>query len=216
MKKSSFFFLFLVFFLIGVLITAGYGLIATRTDSPIKNIINIPALSGFSIENAPSQSIRGNILSMSGEVRWQSRVATEAAEITSSVILQQGEQIATGETGQVKIEFPGACLINIGSGAQIDFVQSLPVDLVMLQASGSANFVKTGDVPVTVRALHVLIKQNAGEMGVGVDQDNSLVNINIIRGSITVAFNDLQNVTKVLNFEANRRVSFNDLTRSFE
>ncbi len=208
--------LFIIFFLIGVLITAGYGFIATKTDSPIKNIINIPALSGFSVENAPSASIRGNILSMNGHVKWQSRVATEAAEITSSVTLQQGEQIATGETGQVKIEFPGACLINMGSGAQIDFVQSLPVDLVMLQASGSADFIKTGDVPVTVRALHLLIKQNGGEMGIGVDQKNSLVNINIIKGSITVAFNDLQNVTKVLNFDSNRRISFNDLTRSFE
>lgn len=208
--------LFVVFFVIGFSAILGYRLVTTRTNEPITNIINNIAKPGFSIKDAPSDSVRGTIKEMSGDIGWVSRIATEAAKITSPQTLQQGEEIQTGETGTLVAEFPNESSIKILPKTQVDFVQTLPVDFVASIASGSATFTKLSDGPVSIRAMHLLIRQNSGEVNIGVDTDNSLVNINILSGSIRVAYNDLNLNSQVVDFSSGKRITFNDTTRRVE
>lgn len=213
-------FLFIVFLLVGILAIIGYTLFRKSPGKPINNIIQTVTKPSFSIENAPSEAIKGTVTRMSGQVFWEARTATEAAEVNNLVNLQQGEQIQTGETGSMDIVFPNAIQIKAEPKTQIDFVQTLPVNFVASIASGSAEFKKVSTIPVTIRALHLLVKvnstQEAGDLSIGIDEEKGLVNLNIISGSITVAFNDLNLVSKEVNFTSGQRVTFNDLTRSFE
>ena len=212
----KYFVLFIIFLVIGFTSVLGYRLFTTRTSEPITNIINNITQPGFSVEEAPSQSIRGSIKEMSGEVNWVSRTATEGAKITSLQALQQGEEIQTGENGTFLAEFPNESTIRIQPKTQIDFVQTLPIDFVTSIASGSATFTKLSDIPVSIRAMHLLIRQNSGEISVGIDSDNSLVSVNVVSGSIRVAFNDLNLNSQVIDFSAGKKIIFNDTTRRIE
>ena len=47
----------------------------------------------FSLENAPIDSLRGEITEMAGDIFWQSRTATTPAELTDKITVQQGENL---------------------------------------------------------------------------------------------------------------------------
>ncbi len=170
----------------------------------------------FSIAVAPSESIRGNIKQMTGNVFWQSRTATESAFLTSLITLQQGEEIQTKENSSLIVEFPNVINIAILPKTQIDFVQTLPVEFVTSIASGSATFKKLSDIPVSVRSYHLLVKQNSGEVSMSIDTDNGITHLNIISGSVTLAYNDLDLTSHVANFTASQKINFNDATREIE
>ncbi len=212
----KYFILFVTFLVIGFTSILGYRLITKRTSEPISNIINNIKKPGFSIEEAPSESIRGNIKEMSGDIGWGSRIATEAAKITNPRTLQQGEEIQTGETGSLTVEFPSEALIKILPKTQIDFIQTLPNDFVTSIASGSATFTKISIIPVSIRAMHLLIRQDDGEVSVTVDSDKPLVHVNVLSGSIRVAYNDLNLNSQVVDFSAGKSLIFNDTTRRVE
>ncbi len=216
MRQGNNLFLFSVFLLIGILGTVFYGYITKYQPRSLQTIIQTVKESGFAIEKPPSQSLKGIILAMTGEIGWQSRVATEAATIINPAPLQQGEVIRTGETGELTLEFKNVAGIDVLPETQLEFSQTLPVNFVVWQASGSAEFKKLGNVPVSVRAEHLLIKQNDGNMSIGVDSANLLVNINIISGSISVAYNDLNNVSHIVNAASGKRITFNDAKRVVE
>lgn len=212
----KYFILFVIFLVIGFTSVLGYKLVTTKTNGSITNIINNITKPGFSIDEAPSESIRGNIKDISGDVSWISRTATEGAKLASTTVLQQGEEIQTGENGNLLIEFPSESLIKVQPKTQIDFIQTLPVEFVTSIASGSATFTKISNVPVSIRAMHLLIRQNSGELSIGIDSDKSIVNINVLSGSIRVAYNDLNLNSQVLDFSEGKKITFNDTTRTVE
>lgn len=217
--RFKFAFLFLTAFLVGILTVIVYGLITKNPNKPVKDeissIIQTVTKHPFSVEEAPSESIRGTITQMSGVVQLESRVATQSSIISSPKEIQQGEEIQTQVNGNVNIEFPNMASLKVSPQTQIDFIQTLPANFVVSLASGSAEFTKLSNIPVTVRAMHLLIKQNVGVLAVGVDQTNGLVNLTIILGSATVAFNDTSLNSHVLDFHSGQKVIFNDLTRQF-
>ena len=209
-------FVFLLTFLLGILGVVSYGILKKSPGKPIQNIIQTVTKPEFTIDKAPSESVNGNILSITGNVNWEDRTATESSPITSpSPTIQQGEEIDTLDTGQVSVEFPNAINITVAPKTQIDFVQTLPASFVASIASGSAEFKKLGSTPVSVRALHLLLKQNNGDTIVSVDNDNSLINLNILAGSIIAAYNDTNLVSHEMEFNAPQQIVFNDLTRTF-
>jgi hypothetical protein len=208
-------FIFLLTFLLGILGVIGYGILRKSPGKPIANIIQNATKPTFSIENAPSESIKGLVTQMNGNVFWESRTATEASQIKSAITLQQGEEVQTGENGNVDIQFPKEVSIRIEPKTQIDFVQTLPINFVASIASGSAEFKKLSNVPVTIRTYHLLTKVD-GAMSVNVDETKEIIRIKVISGSITTAFNDRNLDSHVANFNSPREIIFNDLTRRFE
>jgi hypothetical protein len=206
-------FLFLVFFLFGIVIVVSYKLLAKSPGKPITNIVKTISKPEFSIAEAPSESIKGKITSMTGGVQWQSRTANEFSETNSQISLQQGEAIQTEETGNVAAEFPNAASIIVNPKTEIDFIQTLPSSILFNIASGSAEIKKLSDKPISERAMHLLIKQNDGEVEIAIDKDKSIVNLHVVSGSITVSYNDLSLNSSVTNFKDGQNVSFNDLTR---
>lgn len=161
-----------------------------------------PEAFSFSLDTAPPASLKGNITNMTGEVSWQSRTATEASIINSPQIIQQGEELDTKD--KATVVFANVAEINL-SNAQVYFAQTLPVDLVLQQKTGTVDYKKLGNSPVSVRVLHALV-EILGDTTIKINDD-----IVTISGKSQIAFNNLQNVSQVR--QVAKSFVFNDSTR---
>lgn len=168
----------------------------------------------FSIETPPKNSIKGTIESLSGTVKWESRTATQAAEITKPVTISQGESLETGEDGNVTIIFPEIASISLSSQSKISISQTLPANFVFDQKEGSASYEKTGEIPISIRAFHLLTTLNTGKLTLTVDKENAEISIDVKKGSATVAFNNLENVSTVIDIEEGEKFTYNDDSRA--
>lgn len=171
------------------------------------------AIVSFSPQDPPLQSLKGKVSSFSGLVKWQSRVATEAAQVNSLSLVQQGEQIETDHNGKLNVEFPNIWLMHILPNSVVDFAQTLPVNLVVVQTKGEVDYQKLGTNFLSVRALHLLIEQNSGEMNVLINKDTPVVVINVKAGSARVAFNNVDNISQQITIKQGQQLIFNDTTR---
>ncbi len=216
MEKVKYLFIFIITFLIGILGITGFIFTQKSPAKPITNIIQTVAKPDFSIANSPSESIRGSVKQMSGDVFWQSRVATNSSQINSLIFLQQGEEIQTKDNGNLVLEFPNIINMTVSPKTQIDFVQTLPQEFVISIASGSADIKKLSDTPVSIRSYHLLIRQNTGDLSLNVDIEKGITSLNVISGSVTASYNDLDLTSHVIDFTGGQKANFNDATRSFE
>lgn len=180
------------------------------TPTPAKAVSN---LTQFDPQKAPSESLKGAITSFSGIVKWQSRIATEAAQISFKVPIQQGEQIETEADGRATVEFQNVCSVRILPNSKVNFAQTLPTNLVMVQRQGSVEYQKLGEDNLSVRVLHLLIELNSGDATISISQDQPQVFVYVKKGSITVAFNDAHNISQEITVKQDQELDFNDITR---
>ena len=85
MKKPV---IFVLYFCLGIFLIFAFRIIIQIINS--QQLQSPLATLSFSLETAPSESLRGTIVSLSGDVGWQSRISTQAAQITKSMQIQQG------------------------------------------------------------------------------------------------------------------------------
>lgn len=169
--------------------------------------------SQFSLNNAPKESIRGTISSMSGLINWQSRTATQPSELISPVQIQQGEIVSTGTNGHINIGFPSIGSIDLLPNSSTEIIQTLPVDFVINQSQGITTFTKTGKTPISVRTLNMLTQENSGKMVISVNTNNSTVTVDVLKGEAQSAFNDLNNQSSVQTIQEGNELVFHDDTR---
>lgn len=170
--------------------------------------------SQFSLEKAPSQSRAGNILSLSGSVFWQSRIATEPARLTASVAIQQGEKIMTYDNGNITIGFGNSLLVTVSPKTELDLIQTLPTNFVLWQDQGSATYTKTDTTPLAVRSLNLLTQIASGSANISVDKKDAIVIVKVNTGSVTVSYNNLKYVSQVETILAGKRLIFDDEKRT--
>jgi hypothetical protein len=210
--------LFLIPFLITIILVVGYFKLTQKITTikipslPSVSFSDLVKLSRFSLDKAPSQSLVGTITSMSGDVEYESRTATESAKINSPINVQQGESLTTGADGKLILTFEKVVEIDISSDTSVGVIQTLPADLVFSQTAGTAEYVKLADLPVSIRSLHLLIENN-GDVTVSVDKIKPVVTVKINSGSATFAYNNIYNVSRVWKFDAGTTLTFNDGTR---
>ena len=167
----------------------------------------------FSIENAPDQSLIGEVASVSGNIAWQSRTANYATLISSPVKLQQGEEIDAQNNGNAVISFPGVGEITVFPNTQINFIQTLPANVVVEQKQGLSIYDKNGNIPISIRALDLLINPTEGTCTVSVDKDSTEIIVTVDSGSATLAFNNINNVTNILTVKKGYEYVFNNNTK---
>lgn len=211
LKDSS---LILFFLIIGFAVTTLTYLFAT--GQKIQVVSPLPSTE-FSLDKAPSQSLIGNIKSLSGDVLWQSRVANNSSVITKPQEIQQGEGFETGTNGQLILEFPNIVMLNISNSSKINIVQTLKTNIVISQDKGKVVYAKQNiNIPVSIRALDLLININSGEVSINVDKDKSLVNILVKKGSTAIAYKDLSNNSNVVALVQGKNITFNNNTKAIE
>ena len=210
--------LFLIPFLITATVTVGYFKLTQKISSfsipnlPSVSFSDLVKFSRFSLEKAPSQSLVGTIISMNGEVEYEKRLATESARINSPVPVQQGESLTTGIDGKVILTFEKAVEINILPETSVGVIQTLPADMVFTQTVGSAEYKKLGTLPVSIRSRHLLIK-NDGDITVSVDKLKPIITVSVTSGSATFAYNNINNISRVVEVVEGKILTFNDDTR---
>ncbi len=169
--------------------------------------------SPFNPEIAPSDSMKGKIATYSGVVKWQSRVATEAAQIKLPDFIQQGETLETGDFGRTTVKFPGVSRIILFSQTKLDFAQTLPANIVLVQGKGKVEYQKLGDKDISVRALHLLIEQLWGNVVVSMSKDDPTMTVDVRSGAVKIAYNDSQNISREETVNTGQWLVFDDKTR---
>lgn len=205
--------LFFIFVVIGVIIAFGY--FGWKKNTQVVSNIFLPKERPtiFSVEQAPSESKKGIIASMSGTVEWESRVATVPAQLTTPIPVQQGESLTTVDDGQVSVNFSDIGSVTLAPKSKIEFIQTLPGNFVVNQSEGTIHYQKTGSTPIAIRSLHLLITMT-GTITVTVDKDTGIITVVVNNGSATVGFNDLQYISHVVNINSGQEYIFDDMQRT--
>jgi hypothetical protein len=187
-------FMFFVYKEVGIIMNT------QRLTSPLPEI-------PFSLNFAPSETLKGNIISLSGDVKWQSRTATQASQITHKIEIQQGEDILTGKDGTISILIPEKLNINLGPESEINFIQTLPENILIEQKSGIALYENPKKQNVTVRISGLIVKLNSGNTKVTTDPKSDYVTIDV-DGNITASYNDLNIISRIVSVAQNKRLIF--------
>lgn len=168
--------------------------------------------SKFSLENAPSESLKGEIASLK-EVDWQSRTATQASPLTTLGAVQQGEKFITKENGQLSLVFANAGEANFKEKTEVEIIQTLPAGIVFAQTAGRATYKKTGGYPISVRAKSLLLEIN-GESTVTIDLEKQNANLLVVSGETIVAYNDRSYTSQVATVKAGQSLIFDYGTKT--
>ena len=214
-------FLILLFFLLlGALTTIGYrkwgeGKQTREPKVVLKPIQDSKAgpsdMSGnFSLENPPSNSLKGKVAAQTGQVFWKSRVATESSSLSPETRIQQGEEVETGEGGNLTIEFAGVRSLNILSKSRVNVIQTLPDNLVFQQTDGTVIYKNTSGLPLAVRSLGLLTQFVSGEVKITINKSTSIVTLEVTKGSATAAYNDLKFISHTLTINEGKVLTFNN------
>ncbi len=215
MRKNIYFITILLLVAIGGGIFVLYKQIthSTPSSTPMGERENIKTyVSSFSLEKAPSQSLKGNISDMDGEIKWQARMATEAAKINSPIEIQQGENLFTGEDGSFTLTFLGVCIVDIIENTEIDVIQTLPKNIVFSQIDGTVTYSNLGENPITVRTSY-LLTQFDGDIKIVRDSEKSTITISVITGNAIFAYNDKELVSHTVEAKNGQTYTFNYGTR---
>lgn len=190
-------FIFLLCFFCGTLLLFGYRKFTHYQATTVLKT-PLPTTTLFSLAIPPKSSLKGHIVSYNGVVAWQSREATEEADLTSKRPVLQGEAYRTEDSGHLQILFSSMEEITLSPNAHIEFVQTLPNSFVMQQTGGEITYKKLSQTtPVAIRVLRLLIAQKSGEVMITIDEDQ-IITIEVIRGEVTLAFNDTETISNVV------------------
>lgn len=210
MKNIVFFF---AFFFLGVGAVVLYKIqIDAAAAKKEEQKIEIPTK--FSLEKAPSAALYGLITSLSGNVGWESRVATEPARITVPQKIGQGEALETKEGGRVTVAFPNIGTVTLLPKTYVGIIQTLPVQVVLAQTKGDAIYRKEGAIPLSVTANNLLVKINSGQVSIAIDDTLPLITGDIAAGaSATLAYVDTNDQSTVATVENGEGFTFNTRTK---
>lgn len=154
--------------------------------------------SSFSLENAPSESIRGMVTVFSGDVGWQSRTATMPSELKDKRVIQQGESLMTKENGTVTVTFPANVVLKMSPNTSLDIIQTLPGHTVFSQNSGTISYQNDSPTSVSIRTPSLLTTLTGGTGKVTIDANDPYTTISVLTGNGVSAFEDTeQNTTQV-------------------
>jgi hypothetical protein len=179
---------------------------------PSFNLNDVVKFSRYTLEKAPSETLVGTMLNLSGTVKYESRMATESALIEKAVNVQQGDIIETGEDGSVSVQFKDIAELNIKSLSKTEIVQTLPANLVFWHKSGSVVYKKIGPNPVSVRAHRLLIDIN-GEAEIIFNKVEPAITIHALKDSVKTVFNNINNETQVVIVDEGKSMEFNNEKR---
>lgn len=205
---------FALYFFFGILIVFAFkfanGKInAQKLQTPL-------AKSSFSLNVAPPKTLKGQLVSLFGNVGWQSRTATDTAKITKPRQIQQGEKIVTEENSSANVLFPDAFSISFYPKTDIDFIQTLPQNIVLGQNSGAATYADLNSTPLSVRTNTLLINIKDGEVVVSDSELFPFVMVSVKSGSITAAYNSKDFVAQVVNVDAGNQLIFDTDTKTVD
>jgi hypothetical protein len=200
--------IFIIFLLFGLGIVFGYAYY-THQQNVLLNT-NTAITTKFSLENAPAESLKGKISSMSGTVIWLSRTAKKPVKLLSPRTIQQGEELITGKNGEATVVVNNSAAVGMSPNSDINFIQLLPINFVMAQDKGTVIFQSTGQNALTVRTLDLITSVNNAWAVISVDPKAKTVTVTVQRGSVTEAYEDSGDNSNVVTVNSGSEFVFDD------
>lgn len=203
-------------FIIGLLVGAGFifGYARLTTQRPQNPLKTAKSVSTFSIDAAPSQSLKGSIVSRSGTLFWESRIATEPAPLNDNVQIQQGERLITQDKSNTSIRFDHVGSITLSENTDVSFIQTLPIDCVIEQKKGTVTYKKEGVIPLSIRIRSAIITNISGTVQITMTEGDSIILISTIQGTAQIGFNDLDFVSHVFTLREGQVYEYNSDERT--
>lgn len=216
MKQVKFILLIIVMFVIGGIFAS---IVSTQiTQLPMNTISSetfreskLPDVNvtKFSIDHPPEQSLIGNILEKSGDVLWQSRSATESAQMPNLDFIQQGEIVKTGENSSLKVGFGEYASIELLPFSELNIIQTLPYNIVFQQSEGEILYETIGISPISIRTYRLVTRTENGIIKISIDENNNS-KVFVQAGNADVAYNSSEFVSQVIPLAAGQTFSFNN------
>lgn len=205
------FFILVITLLIGFAATVGTYMMLHKQHV---QLISPLSPTQFSLANAPTESLVGTISALSGTVQWQSRTADNPIPLTSPRQIQQGESLFTGNDGSVALTFPAIATVTLLKNAQVNIIQTLPVNMVLQQVDGTITYIaQSTSTPLSIRALDLLTTSTNGQVIISVDKVKSLITLSVVNGSASIAYTDTNNQSQVMTLTVNKKIVFNNNTK---
>jgi hypothetical protein len=203
--------IFSISLVVGFLLVTGY---AYWNHQRTFALVPTPVITTkFSLANAPQDSLKGEIASVSGSVNWLSRVAKKPVLLTSKHSIQQGEELGTGKNGNAIVTIQHTTAVLLSANSHINFIQILPINMVIAQDKGSVIYENVGSNALTVNTLDLITAINRSWVQISVDPVAKSVTVTVQKGSITVGYEDLQNTSNVVTVDAGKEFVFDDTSR---
>ncbi|HWY79850.1 MAG TPA: hypothetical protein VNW29_05845 [Candidatus Sulfotelmatobacter sp.] len=199
----------LLFFLVGLALAQGITYFNQQQNRVLSS--KHSNATGFSLGNAPSESLQGKVASLSGTVNWLSRVAIKTAPLIISQSLQQGEEVSTDTNGKVAIQIKNIVYLSMAPNSHINFIQLLPINFVIMQESGSVTYQDSGSGVLSIRTFDLVTVVNKGVITIAINKDSNSVTVTALRGTIQEGYVDSQNMSTVINITAGQKFIF-DIT----
>ncbi len=210
-------FLGIIVFLLGA--TAALGIYFAKNHSVPEPIITIGKKepnfepTKFSLEEAPIDSIKGQITSMNGDIWRQTRTATEPAKLIEPDIIQQGEVLIASDEGKLTINFNPAVTISLFPETQVEIIQTLPLNLVFNQTKGVGQYLVSGTNPVTVRSFNLIVNIDEGLLNIDTDAETGVITLSLKTGAAKVGYNSPEFDSKVWSLEPGDVFSYDSSER---
>lgn len=168
----------------------------------------------FYLDTAPTQSLKGAIVSLSGNVFWQSRIATEPAQVKKPIELQQGEAVITKDDGRATIVFNNKLNASVSPKTEVDLIQTLQENILLEQDTGNAIYDNLSDASFSIRSRNLLIRVNNGSISLSVDNTNPFITVYVKKGSVTAAYNDVNYITRLFTITQGNSLIFETDTKT--
>lgn len=209
--------LWIISFILGAGLVFGYSHLNKPKTIPVPStsvkttIIPVPS---FSIETPPSESLQGSISARLGRLFWESRTATEPAELTTDEKMKQGERLVTKSKSKATIQFETLTTITLSENSDISFVQTLPTDFVVEQKNGTIAYEINGTTPLSVRIRNALLTKNIGSLQIAMKDGDPIILISTIKGTADIGFNDANFVSQVFTLREGQVYEYNSDERT--
>lgn len=215
------FLLAVVFFLGGIVGTVLVGRsLRSFTPVPIPTpqssefAASSSASTAFSLSEAPSLSLRGQIATYSGRIDFQSRVATESIPLAEPLpLIQQGEHLIASPGATLTLSYQDDTTLSLGSEADVTVVQTLPSELLFFQTAGRVTYKANGTSPLTVRTGQLLTRVERGEVTIRLTSESPLVTVEGGGGRAFLTYNNAQFETRGAQIQSGEVFIFNKDTR---
>lgn len=202
MKKLIIFIICVVFGILGIL---NYFIWQPIEETSVAQTISVTPEKKLDpkvlLDNPPKESIKGALTALDGEVKWQSRAATESATITELRPIQQGEFIETGEDGATEVSFTDSITAQLSPKSSIDFPQTLPKKFVFVQRSGEVLYTNSENDRISVRSRALISLLTNGSMRISIDEEEPTITVENIEGDIEIAYNDADLISQVVTLD---------------
>ncbi len=212
--------LFIICFAFGILIILNYFIWQPIKEPPSPKETKTTQVEKLDpkelIDNPPKNSIKGELTTLDGEVKWQSRAATESAAITELQPIQQGELIETGEDGTVEVSFENAITASLSEKSSLDFPQTLPDKFMFIQRSGEVLYTNSKDFALSVRSHALISLLKNGSMKITIAEDEPVITVQNTEGIVEIAYNDSDLVSHIVTLESGETFSFDTEERTGE